>query len=75
MLLSGTFNARSNNLRGEEAVVFSSQTIDDERSPANNIFSPEKQEPKNNEDEEEDEEENAEELKRIERILKEQRKH
>ena len=51
MLLSGTFNARSNPLNNlqiaggdgeEEAKVISNQTMEDERSPANNIFSPEK---------------------------------
>ena len=46
MLLSGTFNARSNPLGNlvsgdEEAKVFSNPTVEDERSPANNnIFSP-----------------------------------
>jgi hypothetical protein len=51
MLLSGTFNARSNPLNNlhmaggdgeEEAKLISNQTMEDERSPANNIFSPEK---------------------------------
>lgn len=87
MLLSGTFNARSNPLnnlqivagRGgdgeEEAKIFSNQTMEDERSPANNIFSPENQEHRRRRtSEDEDEEADAEQLKRIERILKDQRK-
>ncbi len=83
MLLSGTFNARSNPLNnlqiagdGEEehAKIFSNQTMEDDRSPANNIFSPEKQEHRRRTSEDEDEEADAEQLKRIERILKDQRK-
>ena len=83
MLLSGTFNARSNPLNNlqiaegdgeEEAKVISNQTMEDERSPANNIFSPEKQEHRRKTSEDEDEEADADKLKRIERILKDQRK-
>ena len=78
MLLSGTFNARSNPLNNlgivggeEEAKMLSNQTMEDDRSPANNIFSPEIEDRRRRRtSEDEDEEANAEELKRIERILK-----